>query len=298
MNVMHHRPTIVYHLGAPQTDNDLLVKSLRWDTDLLAQNGVVARKPSQYRKTIQSFLEQMSEGSLSEELEIEYLQSLTKVEQVDRILLSDSNFLGFPAFTFSGNSFYGRADIKTHRLRNLTPNCPVEFFIAIRDPATFVPALANTGARKGDKNFLGGMNPLEIKWSNVINLIKQANPDCHITVWADEDSPILWPTLLQEFSGLDPAVTLQGSSDMLSSIMTEEGTNRLSAYLEEHPNLSILQRRRIFAIFLDKFADLDQIEEEIELEGWNTPLMEALSEHYDDDMYEIERMQNVTFITP
>jgi hypothetical protein len=50
--------------------------------------------------------------------------------------------------------------------------------------------------------------------------------------------------------------------------------------------------------FLDKYVDEDAIEEEIDLPGWDDALIARLTERYEDDLYAIEDIPDVTFIQP
>ncbi len=57
-----------------------------------------------------------------------------------------------------------------------------------------------------------------------------------------------------------------------------------------------MQRRRVMTAFLDKFALEEQIEEELELPGWNNALVDDLTEAYDEDVFRIERIPGVQVI--
>jgi hypothetical protein len=54
----------------------------------------------------------------------------------------------------------------------------------------------------------------------------------------------------------------------------------------------------VVAAFLDKFADEAAIEEELDVPGWDTPLVDRLSALYDADIETIAAMDGVTFIAP
>ena len=80
--------------------------------------------------------------------------------------------------------------------------------------------------------------------------------------------------------------------------MSPEGLARFDAYLASHPGLTEVQKRRVIAAFLDKFALEDELEEELDLPGWTEDLVEALTEAYDEDVFQIERIPGVTLVTP
>ena len=103
---------------------------------------------------------------------------------------------------------------------------------------------------------------------------------------------------MREFACLDPQIRLEGELDIIRGIMPEKYVDLLIKYLDERPNLSEIQRRRIRAIFLEKFAIEDEIEEEIDLPGWTEQLVDELTDKYEDDVELIQRMPSVNFILP
>ena len=62
--------------------------------------------------------------------------------------------------------------------------------------------------------------------------------------------------------------------------------------------MSEIQKRRVIAAFLDKFAQEDAIEEELDMPGWSEELIDQLTEIYDDDLYAIQRIPGINLITP
>ena len=73
---------------------------------------------------------------------------------------------------------------------------------------------------------------------------------------------------------------------------------RLRSYMTAHGELGEMQKRRVYAAFLDKFALEDALEEELDLDGWTDELVEDLTEIYDEDMYHLQRIPGVTLIAP
>ena len=119
-----------------------------------------------------------------------------------------------------------------------------------------------------------------------------------ITVWCDEDTPLLWPEVLRAVSGHAPGTRLADTTDLLSAILRPEGLARMTAYLAENPNLDLGQRRRVTQVFLDKFALPEAIEQEIEMAGWDDRLIADLSADYDRDITRIMQIPGVTVLTP
>jgi hypothetical protein len=136
-----------------------------------------------------------------------------------------------------------------------------------------------------------------IRWSNVIHSIQEASPATPITVWCDEETPILWPTILREISGIDPRIEMAGDLDIIKKIMSKEGGDRMETYLQAHPKLNEHQRRRVKDEFLKKFVLDSAVEEEIDLKGWTDETVDAMTDIYEDDIDFIDQMPGVTLIS-
>lgn len=289
---------IVYHLGAPHTDNDQITWSLRKDAKLLAEKGVMLRRPKEYRPLLKNMILELKGEDPSIVDQENLLSAIVKNQQVDRLIMSDPRFLGVPAWMLYGGELYQNAANNTGRIRDLFPDNPCEFYLGISNPASFIPAVFNVQKDKSYEQFVDGADLAKVRWSDVISRIQEENPDCPLTVWCNEDTPIIWPTILREVAGLDPQTRLAGELDILQEIMSKDGVALLIKYLDERPGLTEIQRRRVRGIFLEKFFLDEAVEEEIDLPGWTDETIDALTEIYEDDLERIESLPGVNFITP
>ena len=80
--------------------------------------------------------------------------------------------------------------------------------------------------------------------------------------------------------------------------MSPEGMKRFETYLKSHPDMTEMQKRRVISAFLDKFALDEEIEEELNVAGWDDQLMDDTTDVYDEDMLEVQRIPSVTLIAP
>ena len=173
----------------------------------------------------------------------------------------------------------------------------VEFFIALRNPATFVPAIISAFPDLDGHKIASELRLEGLIWSDVVRDIREANPDCPVTVWCNEDTPLIWPEVMHDITGIDMRILFKGGLDIIAQIMEREGVKRLRAYMAENPPVSEIQRRRVLAAFLDKYAIDEAVEEEVSLPGWTDEVVERLSQSYDDDMDELSHIPGVNFIT-
>ena len=256
--------------------------------------------PGRYRKTVVRAAQKLRGAQASGESRDVLLDAIVDDDSTQRVVLSHENFICVPGRVFENGLLYDKAEYKPLWLRQLFPGLQVEFFIGIRNPATFIPAVfRHPGQETRDfENFLDGVNLEQVRWSDVILAIRETNPDCPLTVWCNEDTPLIWPQVIQEVSGHDPQIRVNGGFDVLGTIMKKEGMKRLRTYLGTHPPQNEIQRRRILVAFLDKYALEDEVEEELDVPGWTEALVASLTQIYEDDLDEIGRMPGVNFISP
>ncbi|MGR3342690.1 MAG: hypothetical protein ACU0DI_05615 [Paracoccaceae bacterium] len=289
--------TMAYHLGAPHTDNDQLTWSLRKDSRLLSDHGVMLRRPREYRNLISGMISKLDGQKASLEGQELLLATIVKQQKISRLIFSNSKYLGVPSWMFKNGIFYQNAGSNTAKLRNLFPDNPCEFFLSIRNPATFVPSSYTGQNSKNYREFVDNVDFQEIRWSDVIDCIQQENPDCPITVWCNEDTPIIWPTVLSKVTALNHQTQFSGGLDIVKSIISKEGAARLEKYLNDSPALSEQQRRTVTAIFLEKFVVDDAVEEEIDLPGWTEYLVEEMTQIYEYDIELLKHIPGVNFIS-
>jgi len=288
---------IAYHLGAPNTDNNQITWSLRKDANLLTERGVLIRRPKLYLGHIKKAIAELDGKQQPVADQEMLLQAITRGADAKRVILSSGNFLGVPAWMFYGGGFYPNAGKTTKALRNLFPDNPCEFFLGIANPATFIPAAFKMQEGKKYEEFMGDTNLATVRWSDVVARIQEANPGCPVTIWSNEDTPVIWPTVLHEIIKLDSDVRLSGEMDIIREIMSEKGFGLLEKYLHDRPNLTEKQRRQIRALFLEKFYLEDAVDETIDLPGWTHETVGALTQIYESDLKEIRQMPNVKFLS-
>ena len=288
---------IAYHLGAHCTDDERLLRCLLKNRTALLDDGVVVPDPARYRNLIRDTAIQLKGRAASTDTQALVLEQIMDEALADRLILSWDCFLAFPQWVIKG----GLYPMGPERLRAITqifPEIEAEFHLAIRNPATFLPELFRRQKGKSYTDFMDNTPPMALRWSDLIAGILQHNPGLPLVVWCDEDTPLLWPQVLQIVSGHTEDVSLEGGDDLLNTLISPDGIRRMSAYLETHPPANEAQRRRVVSAFLDKFALPDQLEFEIEMPDWTEDLVTELTTQYERDCALIQQMPGVTFLAP
>lgn len=286
---------IAYHLGAHCTDEDRLVRCLLKNRAILAEQGIIVPSPTRYRKLMRDTAVQLRGGTTTQDSQALILDQIIEEAEANRLILSWDSFLSFPAWVIRG-TLYAAAGERIRAFTQIFPDIETEFFLAIRNPATFIPALQSKVQSKANVDVLNGADPTELRWSTAIREILSRNPGVPITVWCDEETPLIWPEVLQAVSGHAFGTELVDSDDVLSMIMSDIGMARMRAYCAEHPPESIAQRRRVATAFLERFARPEKVEVEIDMPGWTHEVVAEMSYRYLEDVEIIRQMPGVRLI--
>ena len=194
---------------------------------------------------------------------------------------------------------YGFAGERIRAFTQIFPHIEAEFFLSIRNPATWLPALYEK--QKGSRSyedFIEGTDISQLRWSDVVSQILAENSGAPLTIWCDEDTPLIWPEVLQAVGGFSDEIRLEDNDELLSIIMAGDGLSRMRNYLASHPPATASQRRRVVSAFLDKFALPDRVTMEFELPGWTQETVDRLTQTYHEDIAQIAAMPGVTLISP
>lgn len=288
---------IVYHLGVHCTDEDRLVRCLLKNRATLVDQGIVVPSPTRYRKLLRDTVAQLRGKPASDETSAMILDQIIDEPGAERLILSWTSFLSFPAYAV-GEALYARGGERLRGFMHIFPDAEAEFHMAIRNPASFLPEMRQRAQRKGHDDILNGVDPLRLRWSDTIRAIKEVHPGVPLTVWCDEDTPLIWPEVLQAISGHAPETVLEDDDDLLADLLTEGGFARYRTYCQQHPPQSVSQRRRIVTAFLEKFGHSEKLATEADVPGWSADLVEELTQGYLRDLDRIVRTPGVRFIEP
>lgn len=289
---------IAYHIGASSTDDDRLLKTLLKNADALADQGIAVPGPSRYRATIRETIQGLDGAPPAEGTRDVLVDAILDDRKADRLVMSNWGFICVPARIFENGVFYEQAEAKIGALQLLFPQDEIELFFALRNPATFVPANHAKQKRFEFSDYLHGLDPMSLRWSDVIGRIRAAAPEVPLTVWCNEDTPFIWSQIVREIAGIDTATPIVGGYDLLRTILSSEGMKRFKTYVAKHPPQTEAHKRRIIAAFLEKFAIEEEVVEELDAPGWSQDLVSAMTAQYDEDCTTIAGMPGVNFIRP
>ncbi|MAY86848.1 MAG: hypothetical protein CML02_09065 [Pseudooceanicola sp.] len=288
---------IVLHAGAHHTDEDRLLKCLLRNSDLFAKAGTAVPGPGRYRTLLKDAFIAMDKAPPSPEARDILLDAILDEDAAQRLVLSNANFFGSPRFAIGDNTFYPLAEKRLVQLSELFLDDDLELFIALRNPAMFVPMALSKAGQQQQIDLISTIDFEQLLWSDMLKRIRATLPQLKVTAWCVEDTPLTWAQIIREIGGLPPTQKITGGFDILRTIMSPEGMQRFRAYLEDYPTMPEAQKREVMIAFLGKYAIEDALEEELDLPGWSEALVDELTEIYEHDMDEIAEMADVRLIT-
>jgi len=289
---------IALHAGAHATDEDRLITCLRRNHAQMARSGVGVPPPSSYRKLLRDILNSAEGTGLAADTRDMVLDAIGDTGGMARLLLSNQGVFGTQKMAVSGAVLYPAAEARLGLLQQIFAGDEIALFLGLRSPAMFLPALLDGTSFRTVAELLRGSDPEQMRWSHLLTRIRSAFPDMPVTVWCNEDTPLIWGRILRAMTGSAASMPIEGEFALLSEIMTPPGFERLEAYLAEHPDLTGPQRQKVIAAFLDKYADEDAIEVELDVPGWTAGIIDRLTAIYDADLDTIRRIDGVRVIAP
>ena len=289
---------IAFHIGANCTDDDRILKSLLKNAGNLSEYGIKVPGPGKYRRLLRETIQNLNGAMPASDTRSILLDAIVDDDNAARLVMSNANFICIANRIFDRGIFYEQAESKLNALHQLFAEDEIEIFLALRNPATFLPAVFAASKADTPDSYLQGMHPTQIRWSDLVRRIQHMFPRTKLTVWCNEDTPLIWAEVLRAISGIEQDQKITGGFDLLASIMSDEGMNRFLNYLRSHPPKTEAQKRRGIAAFLDKYAVEDKIEEVVDMPGMTNEMVENLSELYENDVDFIEQLPGLTFIAP
>lgn len=288
---------VAFHVGVHGTDEDRVARCLQMNRDLLQRRHVEVSPKEIHEPILNEALLALKGGIASEEMEEVVQDALLEGERVARLIFSRPTFLGLPRRAFDGDGLLAPAGPKMRALANVFPSAECEFFMALKNPATYVPDALRRAGRHGN-DVATSLDPEDMRWAPTLRRAVQALGGRRLVLWCNEDTPLVFPEVMRRLTGIPAAQPLQGEMLMAERVLTEKGCEALARRLKAEAPATVAERRRITSAVLEAHHDPEAIRLRIDLPGWDQQTVDRMTAAYDADVAEIAALPGVEFIGP
>ncbi|ARO13951.1 hypothetical protein BVG79_00599 [Ketogulonicigenium robustum] len=290
---------IAFFAGLNATDDEKVLRSLMRNDEGLAKHGIRAPAMRHYRRSLREIVESRLSGQ--DVTTLGYLvtnQFAKETPNLQRIALSNPAFLAAPRHMFADGIALPEAGARLQVLQAIFPDDEIEVFVALRNPASFVNTMMQALGDTDVRGYLGGYDIMGLRWSQVLRRLKDSVPSIKLTVWANEDSALVWGTIIRAILGIADNDPIFGDFDLLSDLLLPEGQGLLRQRLRQDVPVGHAARVALAADLLPQYEDPTLTWDSIDLTGWSERAVEGMTLTYEEDLDVIAEMEDITFIRP
>ncbi|EEX10086.1 conserved hypothetical protein [Ruegeria lacuscaerulensis ITI-1157] len=284
---------VAIHSGAAFTDEGGLLKSLQENGQTLRDHGVALYGPRRYRQAIRAPLQALEAGATP----AASIESLRKAfpdgPGLHRTILSSPDFLGEISSAIRDGQFYPSAGQRIAFLDQAFSGHQLELFLGLRNPGSFIPKVLAALPEEERQEILKTTDLSCLSWLSVIEDIRDLAPQVSITVWANEDTPLIWGDIIRNLSALPEETPLKAEFDLLSSLVSPAGQREIRAIAEQDPPRDPATLKDRLAAVFEAHAVHEEIEEELDLPGWSDDIIDAFTVLYSQDLARLRSMPDV-----
>ena len=288
---------LVIHAGAAFTDEGRMSQSLQANWRVLSENGATSPRPRKFRREIEPVLQSLWTDSPTSELHAQVRKLIPTEPDITRMILTSEDFFGDKLMAIHEGQFYPFAGQWLAYVDRILQDTQIELFFALLNPGIFIPKVLLSLTESQRRHIIVNTDLSCLSWLSVIEDIRDLAPNVKMTLWSNEDTPLIWGDILRAMGNLQEDVPLSDEYGLLTSLINSEGQREALTLARQKPPLSRKALRvELTRIFKD-CAEPEKVEEEIDLPGWSDDVLNAFSELYEQDLSQIKAMPDVRFLT-
>ncbi|TBN41083.1 hypothetical protein EYE42_06790 [Paracoccus subflavus] len=287
---------MVFHLGVHGTDDGRLLKTLLKNRDWLTAHGTDVIAPDRHGGLFEKALASLKGGRATPEMQQILLDAVLHGEAPARAVFSTPTFMGAPGRAVGQGGLYPQMGARAAALANLFPDHDIEFFVAIRNPASLIAEVLSIFTGGGYDALMQGCGPLDLRWRDPIQALLRAVPRRRVVIWCHEDVPLIWPEIARLIGNIPPDAPLKGGTLYLEEILGQDGMACLKEALAAQDQLSVAQRRTISSQVMQTHALPAVLDQMIDLPGWTQDTVDRVTDQYRTEVAQIAVLSGVEFV--
>lgn len=289
---------VAIYAGAAFTDEGRMLGSLQANKDVLTQNGSVYFGPRKFRQSLKPAFRSMGSSEDAQQA-LEKLRAVLPVQpSIERAVFPSGQMFGGNENYLEDGQLYPLAGRRMAFLAEAFNDATLELFFALRNPGSFIPKLLMTLPEAEREDLIRSTDLSCLGWIGMVEDVRDLAPDVNITLWCNEDSPLVWGDVVRAIGGLPDDAAVNGEYDLLLSLLTPEGQQQANAMIADAGEGQQQGLRTFLAEVLEEHALPEKVEEELELPGWNSEIIDAFSELYRQELDRLGTMPGVRMLMP
>lgn len=284
---------VAVHAGVAFSDEGLVMSSLGANRRILADYRTAVLGPRRSRQFVKVVSDSILQGQPDAETRNTLAELVTGNPNLNRVILSSDKFFGPRRTALQHGQIYPFAGKRTAYTESLLDGAQVEVFAGLVNPVVFIPKILASIHEDHRQDILASTDLSCLSWLGMIEDLLDLAPQVQLTLWEHENSPLIWGDIIRAIAGLPDEAPLHEEYAFLSSLLTEAGQRHVLDIVRKGDALDRTSRREEMANILDEYARLEQIEEELDMPGWNADIVEAFTDLYEQDLATIRSMSDV-----
>ena len=291
---------ITLHIGAHHTRTPRLVGAMKSSERALGRLNIATPGPTHYRPIISAELARLDGlPPIIEEEDAVLARILGDQTDAKHLIMINEDWAGDRNTMFKGGQLYTAIAESVSRVAELFSQHEVHISMGIRNPAFLINAALTAPATPVSLNwFLKSNDPMDLSWVAPVEQVQKAVPNAQITMWCEEDTPLIWPRIIRQVANVPQDTPIRGALAAIVDSLKPEGVDRFRTFLRNHTLTSAVQYERAVLAFLDKYADESLMSMSCNVPGWTAETVHDLSLNYEDDIAALVAKDNVNFILP
>ncbi|WP_050605483.1 hypothetical protein [Ruegeria sp. 6PALISEP08] len=284
---------VIIHAGAAFTDEGRILSSLAANRRLLDGMNTASMGPRLSRQFVNIMSDALSQGTTVDETRNSLAPLFPDDTNLERVILSSDKFFAPRRTTLQHGQIYPFAGKRAAFTGTLLEGAQLELFVGLVNPGIFIPNVLMSIHEDHRRDILASTDLSCLSWLSMIEDLRELAPQIQLTVWENENLPLIWGDIIRAMTGLPEETHLPDEFSFLSSLLTDAGQRHVLEIVQHDRPADIQSQREELAQVLDQHAQPDQVEEELGLPGWSVEIFEAFSELYAQDMTAIRAMSDV-----
>ncbi|NOD36833.1 MULTISPECIES: hypothetical protein [unclassified Ruegeria] len=284
---------VIIHAGAAFTDEGHILSSLVANRQMLAEMKTAPMGPRMSRQFVKIMSDALTQGTSIDETRDSLAPLFPQDVNLERVVLSSDKFFGPRRTALQHGQIYPFAGRRTAFTETLLEGAQLELFVGLVNPGIFIPKTLMSIHEDHRRDILASTDLSCLSWLSMIEDLRELAPQFKLTVWENENLPLIWGDIVRAMTGLPSETPLPDEYSFLTSLLTDAGQGQVQEILGRRTPLDIQGQREELAQVLEDQARPELVEEELDLPGWNTDIFDAFTELYAQDMAAIRTMSDI-----